>query len=226
MSIKIVLYVVIAYNILIVLYEISIGGYNMEKKKLSILTSCHLVLMVIMALVSLATIILLTFGLNSLPASLAKIAAQKGPALTSYVIVLVLNFFALVTGIIYIRKGYTKAAAKYYRIFIILTVASNLVSAVASVLYQGFDIAFVFKIVKILLLLLLVFGKDLGERNTWIVLVAAIVADLIYDFFFDPVQGGFIHFLVLTVTRILCMSTIGLSIYGKFEDKKARGREV
>ena len=198
----------------------------MNKKKLTILTSCHLVLMVIMALVSLVTVILLTFGINSLPASLAKIAAQKGPALTSYVIVLIINFFALIEGIIYIRKGYSKEASKYYRIFIILTVLSNLVSAVASVLYQGLDIAFVFKIIKILLLLLLVFGKDLGEKNTWVVFAAAIVADLIYDFFFDPVQGGFIHFLALTITRLLCMGTIGFSIYGKFEDKKSRGREV
>lgn len=198
----------------------------MNNKKLKILTICHLVLMVIMALVSLATVLLLAFGLSSLSLSLAKIAAQKGPALTSYMIVLILNFLALVAGIIYIVKGYSKAAAKYYRIFIIFTVLSNLASALASILYQGLDVAFVFKIVKILLLLLLVFGKDLGETNTWVVFGAAIVADLAYDFFFDPVQGGAIHFLALTITRLLCMGTIGFSIYGKFEDKKARGREV
>lgn len=198
----------------------------MDNKKMKILTSCHLVLMVIMALISLVTMLLLVFGMNSLPESLAKIAAQKGPALTSYIVVLFLNFFALVAGIVYIKKGYSKAAAEYYRIFIILTVASNFISALASVLYQGFDIAFIFKIVKIMLLLLLVFGKDLGQTNTWIIFVATIVADLIYDFFFDPVQGGYIHFLALTITRILCMGTIGFSIYGKFEDKKARGREV
>lgn len=198
----------------------------MNNKKLKILTICHLVLMVIMALVSLVTVLLLAFGLSSLSLSLAKIAAQKGPALTSYMIVLILNFLALVAGIIYIVKGYSKAAAKYYRIFIIFTVLSNLASALASILYQGLDVAFVFKVIKILLLLLLVFGKDLGKTNTWVVFGAAIVADLAYDFFFDPVQGGAIHFLALTITRLLCMGTIGFSIYGKFEDKKARGREV
>ena len=195
----------------------------MENKNLKWITTCHMILMVIMAIISFASIVILLGVKSLLPEAIVAVSKDMPIVFISYVLVLVFTFLSLVCGIIYIKKGYTKQAAVYYKAFLVFTVLSNVISACAVVLYQGFDLAFVFKIIKTILLLVLIFYKDMGERNTWIIFALAIAFDLVYDLFFDVTRNGMIQILILTVTRLLTMGTIGLAIRGKYEDKHSRG---
>ena len=195
----------------------------MNEKSMKLITNCHLFLMIAMALFSLVAALVLLFARNIIPEASAVAIAQAGPVVNVYGIVLILNFLSLLCGFIYIQKGYSKQAANYYKAFIAFTVAANIASLIAGVMYQGFDLGTVTKIIKIALLLVLAFGKDLGEKKTWTIFGIAVVADLAYDLFFKLTQEGVLPAILLALTRLLCMGTIGLAIRGKYEDKKERG---
>lgn len=195
----------------------------MNEKSIKLITNCHLFLMIAMALFSLVAALVLMFARNIIPEADLAAIVQAGPVINVYGIVLILNFLSLACGIIYIQKGYTKAAANYYKAFIVFAVLSNVASLIAGVMYQGFDVAAIAKIVKIVLLLVLVLVKDLGEKKTWTIFGCIVVIDLAYDFLFKLTQEGILPAIALALVRLLCMGTIGLSIRGKYEDKKERG---
>ena len=79
---------------------------------------------------------------------------------------------------------------------------------------------------KIILLLLLGFGKDLGERKTWTIFYILLAVDglKLVLAIFNMLGIGFDFSFMGYVTALIADGTIGLAIRGKYENKKARGR--
>ena len=138
---------------------------------------------------------------------------------------------ALILCFLYCWNHYSKQAAGYYKGFLCLSACSSLITifVVRSVdalnmnLASAPVVAVVILVVKAVLLLALGFWKDLGEKNTWIVFCILLVLDLIFGFLFADVPSVRFYRIGQAIARLAVDGTIGLSIRGKFEDKKARG---
>ena len=141
---------------------------------------------------------------------------------------------ALILCFVYCWNHYSKQAAGYYKGFLCLSACASVLTvfAVSSVdalnmnLASAPVIAVAIMVVKAVLLLVLGFWKDLGEKNTWIVFYIILVLVMIFGFLFADVSSVRFYRIGQTIARLAVDGTIGLSIRGKFEDKKARGSEA
>lgn len=135
----------------------------------------------------------------------------------------------LITGILYLVHGYKKNAAVYYLAFILLLVLVNLFVVLIDVLYTQKTPLIIIKCIlysaKIIVLLIMAFGKNLGKKMTWTLLyvvvaldIAGMIVMLIYMF-----QTGFDFALIGVFAAIVADVTMGLAIRGKYEDKESRG---
>ena len=135
----------------------------------------------------------------------------------------------LITGILYLVHGYKKNAAVYYLAFILLLVLVNLFVVLIDVLYTQKTPLIIIKCIlysaKIIVLLIMAFGKNLGKKMTWTLLyvvvaldIAGMIVMLIYMF-----QNGFDFALIGVFAAIVADVTMGLAIRGKYEDKESRG---
>ena len=135
----------------------------------------------------------------------------------------------LITGILYLVHGYKKNAAVYYLAFILLLVLVNVLVVLIDVLYTQMTPLIIIKCIvysaKIIVLLIMAFGKNLGKKMTWTLLyvvvaldIAGMIVMLIYMF-----QNGFDFALIGVVAAIVADVTMGLAIRGKYEDKESRG---
>ena len=135
----------------------------------------------------------------------------------------------LITGILYLVHGYKKNAAVYYLAFILLLVLVNLFVVLIDVLYTQKTPLIIIKCIlysaKIIVLLIMAFGKNLGKKMTWTLLyvvvaldIAGMIVMLIYMF-----QTGFDFALIGVFAAIVADVTMGLAIRGKYQDKESRG---
>ena len=135
----------------------------------------------------------------------------------------------LITGILYLVHGYKKNAAVYYLAFILLLGLVNVLVVLIDVLYTQMTPLIIIKCIvysaKIIVLLIMAFGKNLGKKMTWTLLyvvvaldIAGMIVMLIYMF-----QNGFDFALIGVVAAIVADVTMGLAIRGKYEDKESRG---
>ena len=135
----------------------------------------------------------------------------------------------LITGILYLVHGYKKNAAVYYLAFILLLGLVNVLVVLIDVLYTQKTPLIIIKCIlysaKIIVLLIMAFGKNLGKKMTWTLLyvvvaldIAGMIVMLIYMF-----QNGFDFALMGVVAAIVADVTIGLAIRGKYQDKESRG---
>ena len=136
----------------------------------------------------------------------------------------------LIVGTLYLIKGYTKRAAVYYKLFLILNVAVCVLTIFIDLRFYRVNtwmlIISVLNACKIILLLLLACGKDLGEKKTWMIFYILLAADglkLILAIL-NMISIGFDFSFAGYVTALISDGTIGLAIRGKYENKKSRGR--
>ncbi len=135
----------------------------------------------------------------------------------------------LITGILYLVHGYKKNAAVYYLAFILLLGLVNVLVVLIDVLYTQKTPLIIIKCIlysaKIIVLLIMAFGKNLGKKMTWTLLyvvvaldIAGMIVMLIY-----MLQTGFDFAMIGVVAAIVADVTMGLAIRGKYEDKESRG---
>ena len=135
----------------------------------------------------------------------------------------------LIVGILYLVKGYTKQAAVYYKQFLILNVAVCVLTVLIDLCFYQVNtwmiIISVLNVCKIIFLLLMAFGKDLGEKKTWTILYMLLAADGLKLIFaiVNMVGIGFDFSFLGYVTALISDGTIGLAVRGKYENKKMRG---
>lgn len=203
----------------------------MTEKKLTPLMHIHLGLMVLLDIMSGVVIVSLLIG------TLISGSMIPAPYRTSMILTILLNLvnvIALSAGITYILERYGKRAASAYKAFMLLTAISCVFYAItgtsrmnAAELSIGAASVFLRAVLpmafKLILLLVLAFGKDLGKRNTWIVFGVILVLDVIYSvLWIIPGEQTLVR-IVMVFARLAMTGTIGLSIKGKYDDKDARG---
>ena len=207
-----------------------------DKKKMTPLMTCHLILMVIFALGSLAIGVLLLIAASS-----GEIKGYQTSAslIVSIALCFLLNVPALCCGILYLVKGYAKSAAAFYKGFLLISavavLANGYVFSITPALTDNAEkadpqttlilriIVISLLVAKFLILMILTFAKDLGKRNTWILFGILLAVDLVFALFIQT-TGSFIVIRITNVlSRLLMTGTIGLAIKGKYDDKDARG---
>ena len=79
--------------------------------------------------------------------------------------------------------------------------------------------------IKIIFLLLLAFGKDLGQKKSWIILYVIIGLDIAGMIVLLIIMSGtgFDFSLIGAIAALVADVTLGLAIHGKYDDKASRG---
>lgn len=195
----------------------------MKDNKYTPLMRCHMILLCVMGLLSLVAVVL--FAADVMPAAFRIFFEEHHGLVNIYAIMLVLNAVALEIGFIYLLNGYSKNAAIYYKTFLLMIAIVNVFDAIGCIVAQGFGLALIIKIIKIILLVGLVFWKDQGKRYSWMMFIILLVIDLTSSLFFDPVAGAVLYRVLLSLCRLLNTATVGLAILGKYKDKVSRGTD-
>ncbi len=194
-------------------------------KKFSPLKLIHLILMIGLMLCSCFSTVMYLGGFDLVVAGKDKSEAILNGCSTMAVTIM------LLTGVIYLLHGYKKNAAVYYKTFILLLVLVNLMVIIMDVIYATMTGIIIIKCllyaIKIILLLLLAFKKDLGPKNTWIIFYIVVAVDIaaFVVMLIIMAAGSFDNGNIIGVIAALIADvTLGLAIHGKYADKKSRGR--
>ncbi len=193
-----------------------------QKGKVSLLIILHLALMALMVIGTTGAMV--HFIIDSFNANTTGFSNQ----VNAFMMLVILAM--LIVGILYLVKGYTKKAAVYYKLFLILNVAVCVLTIFIDLFFYKVNIWMiiisVLNVCKIILLLLMAFGKDLGEKKTWTIFYMLLTADglkLILSII-NMLSIGFDFSFAGYITALISDGTIGLSVRGKYENKKMRGR--
>ena len=207
----------------------------MNNKKFTPLMICHLVMMAVLALLSVAAAVIICNKAYALPGE--GYATWKSAIYTTGTMSII-EIVALIVGILYLASGYSKSAAGFYKAFLTISALSAAVAIIPDVLSMqagnvldgavigsnGVNLTrILLHICEVVILLLLAFGKDLGKHRTWIffgVLLALNVMISILSLFY---AHSFLITLLHSLIHLLMTGTIGLAIKGKYDDKDARG---
>ena len=188
------------------------------------MVTLHLVLMAVMTICAIGSTVhfMIEFGK-------AAAGAERFSNLSS-IILMLLVLAMLIVGSLYLLRGYVKRAAVYYKLFLILNVAVSVLTIFIDLYFYYVTVPMmiisVLNVCKIILLLLLALGMDLGEKKTWMLFFMLLAADgfkLILAII-NMIGVGFDFSFMGYVTALICDGTIGLAIRGKYENKRARGR--
>lgn len=202
----------------------------MEKtRKITPLTYCHLIAMALLMLVSVYVVFSIVTGMVS--PQYRPYYESFGTYVSVFAIWNLLNALALICGIIYLWRGYTKAAANYYKAFIVLLMLAGVVLAVLNYINQGLGSGTIMMILKIIILAVLAFGKDLGKGKTWMLFCVLVILDIMFgivSYMFPSALDATANDLMglrlaVTFSGLIMDLTIALAIRGKYADKDARG---
>lgn len=133
------------------------------------------------------------------------------------------------SGIVYLLKDYTKQAAIYYKAFLVLNVIVCALSVFIDLRFYTVNTLMiaicVLQLCKIVFLLTLALGKDLGQGKTWMLFRGILAVDFISLVLavINMAGIGFDFSFMGYVTALIADGTIGLAIKGKYGDKTARG---
>lgn len=198
----------------------------MKEKRFTPLVICHLCMLVIMTLFSIASAILMFSGSADMDYENHKAMIYAFGCFE------ILDVLTLLSGILYLLKGYKKAAALYYKAFMLLNAFSAIGAAVGLFFYREVEeesylpiviIQIVASAVEAVILLAMTFWKDLGKTNTWILFSVILTMDIITGALFTVDRNTFFYRLVTVISVLFVDGTLGLIIRGKYIDKEARG---
>lgn len=206
------------------------GAGAMEKTRRSTpLMFCHMAVMVLLMMVSIYLLFSIVSGIVA--PQFREYYDTFGPYISIFAVWNFVNVLALICGIIYLRRGYTKAAANYYKAFILLLMLASVVLAVLNYINQGLGSGTIMMLIKIIILAVLAFGKDLGKAKTWLLFSVLVIIDIMFGIVSYMFPGSlevtandltWIRSAVL-FSRLIMDLTIAFAIRGKYADKDARG---
>lgn len=146
-------------------------------------------------------------------------------------ILMILILMMLAFGIVYLLKGSSKRAAKFYRTFLYMHIAVCVLTIIIDLGFYRVTILMVLISIlnacKIAVLAILAFGKDLGRRKTWTLFYILLALDAVKLILaiINMANIGFDFSFIGYVTALIADGTIGLAVKAKYDDKKARGKE-
>ena len=134
----------------------------------------------------------------------------------------------LITGILYLLKGYHKQAAVFYKAFLILHIVVCALTVFIDLCFYTVNVYMilisVLNVFKIIALAILAFGKDLGKQKTWRLFWILLILDSIKLILavINMANIGFDFSFTGYITALIADGTIGLAVKGKYDDKEAR----
>ncbi len=192
-------------------------------KNNSALRIIHLILMITLIISSGFTTVMFFGGFDVAVAGKERLEVLLNGFSTMVVMVM------LITGVLYLVRGYQKNAAAYYKAFLVLLVIVTFMVTLLDILYTEMNVLIIIKnflyIAKIILLLSLAFWKDLGRRKTWMLFNIVLMLDfaVLIVMLINMMQNGFDFALMGIISALVADATIALAIRGKFVDKDSRG---
>lgn len=193
-------------------------------KKASTLITVHLILMVAMVIGTAGATV------HFISDFLSAASGTGSFSDLANVFLMLLIMAMLIFGTLYLIKGYTKRAAGYYKLFLILNVAVCVLTIFIDLSFYKVSMWMIaislLNACKTVLLIVLAFGKDLGEKKTWTVFYVLLAVDCLKLIFaiINMIGVGFDFSFAGYVTALISDGTIGLAIKGKYDNKKSRGR--
>ena len=202
----------------------------MQEKKLSSLMRCHLVVSAILGILSIVSVVMIAIALirGTVPPEMVTVHIAT---MAGYITIVI----AICAGVAYLLKGAGKDVADLYKIFMLFVAASSICSLVSCLIMMsgnanaeagtgvnGNAIGCVIMLVKVVLLLLLWSGKDIGRTRTWGVFILIVAMDIVFG-----VVGSTPDIaarIVLLAARLITDLTIAFAIREKYMDKAMRGR--
>ena len=199
--------------------------FNLSDKTFNTLSKIQKVLLVIMATASIIMCISMVLAAKGMPEVDTKTPAYSF-ALTRLFLAL-----AMICGLIYANKGYSKQASGYYKAMMCFYAFTTFFPIIAAFKVSSFNPVVLIATIKFILLLILGLGKDLGKKNTWIIFYILLVLELLFSLALEvissdsstalPVAMGFA--IPTTLSRLVTAGILGLCIEAKYRDKDARG---
>ncbi|MBP5288273.1 MAG: hypothetical protein J6Z79_00180 [Clostridia bacterium] len=192
----------------------------MKEKKLNLPTICHLVLMGLLCALSVVSVVIIFSG--SVPAGFETSGENYRTTITLYGVAHILNALALICGGVYLIKGSGKNVATLYKCFILLVSLGVLSRLIGTFIHPGFGLSVCLMIAILIALLVLTFVKDLGKRNSMIVLCVLLLLELVQGIVSFDVNEV-LSSIVGNLSRLVLAGTIGIAMSAKYADKEARG---
>ena len=191
----------------------------MSEKNFHILKRLHQVLIVIMAVLSIvmATVIAYYIG-----AGKSTLPDNVRAGLWSYLSYNIAQAIALGCGYVYFAMDYSKKSAVYYKAFLVLVLIANVFPIITMFYYNMNIVELCLACIKIIALLILIFGKDLGKKKTWIVFSIYFIAELLVGVVVITDGNIAVFRIICSISRLLLAGTIALAIMGKYRDKDQR----
>lgn len=191
----------------------------MDTKKKSNLMIAHVALMAVLCLISVISVGIIFTG--NVPAGFDTGSENYQTTTNLYGVAHAINALALICGIYYLLKGSGKDAAIWYKTFVTLVTLGVIIRLVGRIISPGFGLVAFLMIGIVVLLLILSFMKDLGEKYSWAVFYALLALVLIVELItFDSAEV--VSSLIGNLTRLVLIGSIGLALRNKYADKAAR----
>lgn len=140
------------------------------------------------------------------------------------------DMVTLAIGLVYALKGYQKAAANYYKFFMVCGALSYFISLVCA--FQGNPnstariIGLIPLIINIILMIILAFAKDFGRTKSILVAVATFALNVFLLIMFairEEVSGSSFP-IVINISQLIVISIITcVFVQAKFLEKSYRG---
>ena len=191
--------------------------------KKSPIVICHLIVMIALFLCATFATVMFLGGFEFA----VEGKARPDALLTGFSTLLVM--LMLFMGILYLLKEYSKQAAIFYKAFLLILVLVTVLVTISDDISPDMNGLIITKCVlsgvKVIVLLLLAFWKNLGKKNSLIlfcILISMDVAALILVLI-NMMNTSFNFSLLGVITAIVADGTVGLDVRGKYIDKSERG---
>ncbi|MBQ6782362.1 MAG: hypothetical protein IJP62_14225 [Treponema sp.] len=192
-------------------------------KKFSPFVICHLILMAVLFLAACFAMSMYAGGFK---------LAVEGRGLTEVLLsgfTLLLILVLLAIGMLYLFNEYSKRAAIYYKVFLVLLLCVTTIAILLDVCFTELNALLIGKNIfygaKIIVLFVLAFWKNLGKKKTvtlaFMLLAFDILAAVLW--LIHLASTGFDFNIMGAVSAIVADVTVLLAVKGKYADKAERG---
>ena len=184
----------------------------------------HLILVSILVLASASSTVMFFGGFGPVVEGKGTTERILNGCLTTVVMAM------MVMGVVYLLKQYSKKAAGYYKAFLLLLCVVVSIDIVMDLICGEMNVWLISKItlyaVKVILLLVLAFWKDLGKKKTFCIcyiIFAIDVVGLAMELLYMSENGFYIDPIIGVTAALIADGASELSVNGKYKDKEMRG---
>lgn len=139
---------------------------------------------------------------------------------------------ALISGLIYAMKGYSKSSHKYYKTFMLFVMIGAIISIIVPLLKCINNNSFTITYILIILAYVIIFGcysiltfkKDLGLQKSSYMCYISLAINLLL--FINSIAGEYrINYVYTSIANLLLSYITCIFVTAKYDDKQNRGRE-